>query len=171
MHDNYLLVYIYLKKFDPYFFFIVLVKNYTCFDCLKALHMLEGSVVIKLKQVVHGVPYTNLGLTPTCLMGGNGLIRAIGTPLGDCFLGNILQNIFGIFLGLNDINPSQVGHYFHINFWSNPLHDHNHRDIDLLQCYVSNPSPIMLVCANFIPPTLHLFTRTPLLSLGLCLPR
>lgn len=24
--------------------------------------MLEGNVVIKFKQVVHGVPYTNLGL-------------------------------------------------------------------------------------------------------------
>jgi hypothetical protein len=47
----------------------------------------------------------------------------------------------------------------------------NNLEVDLLQCYVFNPSPTTLIHIAHLPPNLQSFTRTPSLSLGLCLPK
>jgi hypothetical protein len=53
--------------------------------------MLEGSVVIKLKQIVHGVPYTDVGLNSNMPNGWKWFNKSQSTPLANYFLGNILQ--------------------------------------------------------------------------------
>jgi len=41
------------------------------------------------------------------------------------------------------------------------------KEVDLLQCYVLNPSPATPIYTTHLPPNLQAFTRTPFFSLGL----
>ncbi len=43
-------------------------------------------------------------------------------------------------------------------------------EVDLMQCYVSNPSPTTPIRVAHLPLDLQAFTRTPSFSLGLCFP-
>ncbi len=40
-------------------------------------------------------------------------------------------------------------------------------EVDLLQCYVSNPNPTIPICIAHLPPDFQAFTRTLFFSLGL----
>ncbi len=53
--------------------------------------MSRGNVVIELKEVVHGVPYRDVELNSNMLNGCKDVNKSHWHPLGDYFLGNILE--------------------------------------------------------------------------------
>ncbi len=59
------------------------------------------------------------------------------------------------------IFTSLVVHAFNVPFPSSLVQEKHSKEVDLLQCYVSNPSMTTLVCTTHLPPNLQSFITTP----------
>jgi hypothetical protein len=116
-----------------------------------------------------------------------GLVYVCASHLNSFFNKNIDNVPRGSSLGeakeqVQGLRPIDLG--LITNIFSNPIHSSENapipsnpmqkkkktREVDLLQCYVYNPSLTTPIHIAHLPPNLQTFTRTPSLSLRLCLP-